>query len=71
MQLFHLLIVFLVCCFSHLTYSRVLTIIDSTVVKDKFHIVHELFDFGVLVIFQLLLNRAEIHRMLHYVMIVR
>ena len=46
------------------------SIVESTVVEDKLHIIHEVLDTRILVFLQLLADRLKVHGVLHDVWVV-
>jgi hypothetical protein len=46
------------------------SVVHSTIIKDKLHVLHELLNALVLVLLEFCLNRGEVHRVLHHLGVV-
>lgn len=70
-QLDKLFSILVVDCFTHLADTSVLTVVELAIIEHQFHIIGELSDVRVFLLFQLLLNRAKVHRSFYNRWIVR
>ena len=64
------LVILLLDLHSYLADVALRAVVDATIIKDELHVLHELLNALILVILQLVLNRGEVHRILHHLGVV-
>ena len=70
-ELFSQALVLLVYLYANKADLALDTIVEAAVVKDQFHVLHELLNLLILMFLQLTPNSLKIHRVFHHLWIIR